>query len=124
MTLESYFPIFIQVLLAIGIGCAILFASYLLGQRAAKNPIKDSPYECGMLSDNNPHPRFSVKFYVAAMLFILFDIEVVFLIPASLIYRDFIASNISLFLPLIFFLIVLTLGLFYELKKGALNWDN
>jgi NADH-quinone oxidoreductase subunit A len=69
------------------------------------------------------HTRFSVKFYVTAMLFILFDIEVVFLIPWTFIYRDFLANNIPIVGPIFFFLFVLVLGLFYEVKKGALEWE-
>jgi NADH-quinone oxidoreductase subunit A len=64
-----------------------------------------------------------VKFYVTAMLFIIFDIEVVFLIPWTFVYRDFLAHNISIVGPIMFFLFVLVLGLLYEVKKGALEWE-
>jgi NADH-quinone oxidoreductase subunit A len=64
-----------------------------------------------------------VKFYVTVMLFILFDIEVVFLIPLCFVYRDFLAHNIAIFWPVMFFIGVLVLGLFYEIKKGALEWE-
>jgi NADH-quinone oxidoreductase subunit A len=69
------------------------------------------------------HTRFSVKFYVTVMLFILFDIEVVFLIPWTFIYRDFLANNIAILGPIGFFFGVLVLGLVYEIKKGALEWE-
>jgi NADH-quinone oxidoreductase subunit A len=64
-----------------------------------------------------------VKFYVTAMLFIIFDIEVVFLIPLAFVYRDFLANNIAILTPVLFFLFVLVLGLVYEVKKGALEWE-
>jgi NADH-quinone oxidoreductase subunit A len=64
-----------------------------------------------------------VKFYVTAMLFILFDIEVVFLIPWTFVYRHFLANHIAILAPMLFFLGVLVLGLFYEVKKGALEWE-
>ncbi|MGF1483805.1 MAG: NADH-quinone oxidoreductase subunit A [Opitutales bacterium] len=124
MTIEDYLPVLIQLGLATGIGVVILVASILFGQRAKKNAIKDSPYECGLLAEGKAHPRFAVKFYVTAMLFILFDIEVVFLFPLVLIYRDFLAANLPILGPVLVFLFVLVAGLIYELKKGALEWES
>lgn len=123
MELVDYIPVLIQILLAVSIAVLILGASYVFGQRASKNVIKDSPYECGMLTEGTAHPQFSIKFYVTAMLFIIFDIEIVFLVPWALIYRDFIAGSIPIILPILFFLFVLVIGLVYELKKGALEWE-
>jgi len=118
-----YLPFLIQAFLAAGIAGAIIAATHLLGQRSPKNKIKDSAYECGVPSEGVVHSRFSVKFYVTAMLFIIFDIEVVFLIPLTFIYRDFLANNIAILGPVLFFIGVLVLGLFYEIKKGALEWE-
>lgn len=123
MSYDAYLPILIQVVLAAAITIGIISASHLLGQRFRRNAIKDSAYECGVPSDGSTHTRFSVKFYVTAMLFILFDIEVVFLIPWTFVYRDFLANNIAILTPMLFFLGVLVLGLFYEVKKGALEWE-
>ena len=120
---QDYLPILIQVCLALGIALAILGASHLLGQRAKTNAMKDSAYECGLPAEGKAGARFSVKFYVTAMLFIIFDIEVVFLIPWVMVYRDFLAAQLPIVLPVFFFLLVLVLGLVYELKKGALEWD-
>ena len=122
-TSADYLPILVQVLLAAGLAGAIVGISQLLGQRSAKNAIKDSPYECGVKPEGITHSRFAVKFYVTAMLFIIFDIEVVFLIPWTFIYREFLANQIAILGPISFFLFVLVLGLFYEVKKGALEWD-
>jgi NADH-quinone oxidoreductase subunit A len=123
VNLHAYLPVIIQFLLAVTIAAVILIANRLLGQRAAKHPRKDSAYECGMDPIGDPQPRFSVKFYVTAMLFILFDLEVVFLLPAVLVYREFIVAHLPIVLPLLFFTSVLTLGLWYELRKGALDWE-
>jgi NADH-quinone oxidoreductase subunit A len=123
MSYDAYLPILIQVVLAAAITIGIITASHLFGQRFRRNAIKDTPYECGVPSDGSTHTRFSVKFYVTAMLFILFDIEVVFLIPWTFVYRDFLANHISILCPMFFFLGVLVLGLFYEVKKGALEWE-
>lgn len=123
MSLSDYIPIFIQIILAFTIACSILIASHVLGQRAVKTTIKDSPYECGMLVNNKSHPPFSIKFYVTAMLFILFDIEVVFLMPWVLIHREFVANNISIIAPIFFFIGILILGLIYEFKHQAFFWE-
>jgi NADH-quinone oxidoreductase subunit A len=119
----DYLPILIQALLAAGLAGVIVGVSHLMGQRARENQIKDTAYECGVKADGVIHTRFSVKFYVTAMLFILFDIEVVFLLPWCFIYRDFLANHISILGPVMFFLFVLVLGLFYEVRKGALEWE-
>lgn len=123
MEIADYYPILVQITIAASIGAVVLIASNIFGQRAGTTAIKDSPYECGMLAEGSGHARFAVKFYVTAMLFILFDIEVVFLIPWVLIFREFLAANLPIILPVFFFLFVLVLGLFYELKKGAIEWE-
>lgn len=120
---SAYLPILIQICLAAIVAGVVIGVSHLVGQRSRKNSIKDSPYECGVKGEGIVHTRFSVKFYVTVMLFILFDIEVVFLIPWAFIYRDFLASHISILGPILFFIGVLVLGLFYEVKKGALEWE-
>jgi len=123
MQIADYYPILIQVSIAASIGVVILAVSHLFGQRGGRSAIKDSPYECGMLAEGSGHARFAVKFYVTAMLFILFDIEVVFLIPWVLVFREFLAANLPILMPIFFFLFVLVLGLVYELKKGAIEWE-
>lgn len=123
MTLEAYVPVLIQLVLAVGIAVSIIAASHLLGQRARTNPIKDRAYECGLPAEGPSSARFSVKFYITAMLFILFDIEVVFLIPWVLVYRDFLQAQLPILLPVLFFLAVLVIGLVYEVRKGALKWE-
>lgn len=123
MNLEAYIPVLIQIILATAMAVGILLASHLLGQRAARNKIKDSTYECGIVSPGKVHPRFAVKFYVTAMLFILFDIEVVFLIPWTMIYREFLHASLPIVCPIVFFLALLVIGLVYEIKKGGVEWE-
>jgi len=123
MSYADYLPFLVQALMAGGITIVVIALSHLIGQRARGSKIKDAAYECGIHSDGSTHTRFSVKFYVTAMLFIIFDIEVVFLIPWTFVYRHFLANNISILAPMLFFLGVLVLGLFYEVKKGALEWE-
>lgn len=123
MQIADYYPVLIQMSIAASIGVVILLVSHVFGQRGTSGAIKDSPYECGMLAEGAPHARFAIKFYVTAMLFILFDIEVVFLIPWVLVFREFLAASLPILLPVFFFLFVLVLGLAYELKKGAIEWE-
>jgi NADH-quinone oxidoreductase subunit A len=122
-SLSTYLPVLVQVVLGLSIPAIILAASHLFGQRAKGNYIKDKAYECGLPMEGKPHPRFAVKFYVTAMLFILFDIEVVFLVPWALVYREFLATGIAITAATAVFLGVLVLGLAYEFKRGALEWE-
>jgi NADH-quinone oxidoreductase subunit A len=123
MTASAYLPFLIQAVLAALITGGIIGASHLIGQRAKHTKIKDSAYECGVPAEGVIHTRFSVKFYLTALLFMLFDLEVVILIPWTFIYREFLANHIAIFWPIMFFVGVLILGLFYEIKKGALQWE-
>ena len=107
MTLMDYLPVLIQIIIAVGMGVGILVASHLFGQRATAGKIKDSPYECGLSSDTKGETRYSVKFYITAMLFILFDIDVVFLIPWVLTHRDLVARVFQFLDPCFFSLLYL-----------------
>ena len=122
-SLSTYLPVLVQVALGLSIPAIILIASHVFGQRAKGNYIKDKAYECGLPMEGKPHHRFAVKFYVTAMLFILFDIEVVFLVPWALVYREFLAAGIAITAATAVFLGVLVLGLAYEFKRGALEWE-
>ena len=122
-SLSTYLPVLVQVVLGLSIPAIILIASHVFGQRAKGNYIKDKAYECGLPMEGKPHPRFAVKFYVTAMLFILFDIEVVFLVPWALVYREFLAAGIAITGATAVFLGVLVFGLVYEVKRGALEWE-
>jgi NADH-quinone oxidoreductase subunit A len=123
MTSAAYLPFLIQVFLAAGVGLAILALKLVTSQRGRKNKIKDTAYECGVPAEGLVHTRFSVKFYLTALLFMLFDLEVVILIPWTFIYRDFLANHIATLTPMLVFISVLVLGLVYEVKKGALEWE-
>lgn len=122
--LREYLPILILIVFAIAFCVVTLIVSQMLGKRGRRNPIKDSPYECGMPTTAGAHPRFYVKFYRVAMLFILFDIEVVFLYPWAVVYRDMLRDNGVLILTsVVTFLAILFVGYLYALRKGALDWE-
>ena len=123
MSAADYLPFLYQALIAAGITGVVILASEIFGQRALRTKIKDSAYECGVAAEGVIHTRFSVKFYLTALLFMLFDLEIVILVPWTFIYREFLANHIAIFWPVMFFIGVLVLGLFYEIKKGALEWE-
>ncbi|MDD5350258.1 MAG: NADH-quinone oxidoreductase subunit A [Chthoniobacteraceae bacterium] len=121
--LKDYLPLLIQVLVAIGFVTVALVFSVLLGKTGRRNPTKDSPYECGMLPIGGAQPRFAVKFYLVAMLFILFDLEVVFMYPWAAAYREYLKINGPLILwSMLSFIGVITVGYVYAIKKGVLDW--
>jgi len=120
---SNYLPILLQVLVAVGFAIGALIVSALLGKAGRRNPTKDSAYECGMLPESDTQPRFSVKFYLVAMLFILFDIEIVFMYPWAVVYRDFLAQHgTMIFWSMLSFVGLLTVGYVYAIMKGALDW--
>jgi NADH-quinone oxidoreductase subunit A len=125
MLTEQYLPLALHVVVALGLAASIFMASLLLGRVGKRTAIKDMAYECGMPVREAAAPRFSVKFYLVAMLFILFDIEVVFMYPWAVVYRDFLAQHGSIiFWSMTGFVSVLTIGYIYAIKKGALDWRN
>jgi len=121
--ISDYIPILIQVLIATGFAVVSLGLSVILGKRGKRSEIKDSAYECGMLPIGDNAPRFSVKFYLVAMLFVIFDIEVVFMYPWALQFKEFVAAgNGTALLSMGGFVTVLLFAYIYALKKGALSW--
>ena len=125
MLTEQYLPLGLHVVVAVGLAVSIFLASLLLGRVGQRTAAKDMAYECGMPVREAAAPRFSVKFYLVAMLFILFDIEIVFMYPWAVVYRDFLAQNGSIiFWSMAGFVSVLTIGYVYAIKKGALDWRN
>lgn len=123
--LETYLPVLLQIVIASGFAGVTLLLSVLLGKAAKCSAIKDSSYECGMLPLQEGQPRFSVKFYIVAMLFVLFDIEVVFLYPWAVIYKDYLhAYGAGILLTAFSFISILGVAFLYAWRKGVLNWKN
>lgn len=118
-----YLPFLIHILMAGGIALAIILLSWLIGQRKPTRA-KLSPYECGMTPIGDSRERFSVKFYLVAMLFILFDVEAVFIYPWAVILRDLKALGQGLFglLEMLVYIGIFLVGFFYVWKKGVLDW--
>jgi NADH-quinone oxidoreductase subunit A len=121
--LIQYLPVLMLGVLAVVFSFGMLIMSVVLGKKGKRPPIKDTPYECGMLPVGEGSTRLSVKFYLVAMLFILFDIEVIFLYPWAVVYREMLKQNGSLILgSMISFLVVLFVGYIYAVKKRAFDW--
>jgi len=119
---HDYLPVLFQILIAIGFAVSTLTMSVVFGRSGKRNATKDSAYECGMLPIGVGAPRFSVKFYLVAMLFVIFDIEVVFMYPWAVQFRDLVAQGPTALASMAGFAGVLVFAYVYALKKGALNW--
>ena len=121
--MRNYLPILLQAIIAIGFAIGALVTSVILGKAGRRNATKNTAYECGMLPLGEAQPRFSVKFYLVAMLFILFDLEIVFMYPWAVVYRDYLAQyGSAIFWSMLSFVSVLTVGYIYAIRKGALEW--
>lgn len=120
---SQFVPVFIQILVAIGFAAVALGFSVMLGKSARRNQMKDTAYECGMLPVGDGAPRFSVKFYLVAMLFVIFDIEVVFMYPWAVQFRDLVHhGDPTALVSIAGFAGILAFAYVYALKKGALTW--
>jgi NADH-quinone oxidoreductase subunit A len=115
---ELYFPVLVQIVIAVAVAAGMIGLSSILG-RKVRNVIKDMPYESGIAPTGTARDRFSVKFYLVAMLFILFDIEAIFLFPWVVVYRDL---GLYGFIIMFLFIDLVLWGLYYIYKKGVLDW--
>ena len=117
--LENYFPILIVAIVAMTIAAAFLLLSKILGPfRPNKNKL--DPYESGMDPVGEAKDRYSISFYLVAMEFIVFDLEVIFIYPWAVRYLEF---GVGTFMAMMLFIVILFVGLLYTLKKGTLDWD-
>jgi NADH-quinone oxidoreductase subunit A len=116
---QLYFPVLLQVAIAAAVAAGLIIASSALGKRA-RSPQKDTPYECGIAPTGSARERFSVKFYLVGMIFILFDIEAVFLYPWAVVFREL---KMFAFVEMLLFVALILVGYVYVWKKGALDWS-
>ena len=119
MTLESYLPILLFILVGLGVGVAPQVLGYLLGPQRP-DEAKNSPYECGFEAFEDARVKFDVRYYLVAILFILFDLEIAFLFPWAVALKD---VGLTGFIAVVVFLTILVVGFVYEWKKGALDWE-
>lgn len=121
--MSAFWPIVIQLLLATALALVILAVSHLFGQRGRPGKIKDTPYECGIQTKAEPIGPFSIKFYRIALLFILVDVALCFLLPWALSFKSAIAAGVKVLLPGLVFIGFLALGIVYQIKNGVLEWE-
>jgi NADH-quinone oxidoreductase subunit A len=117
--LAEYFPILLFILVGLGVGVVPLVLGKLLAP-SRPDPEKLSPYECGFEAFEDARMKFDVRYYLVAILFILFDLEIAFLFPWAAVINDI---GFPGFLSMMVFLVILTIGFVYEWMKGALNWE-
>jgi NADH-quinone oxidoreductase subunit A len=128
--LTPYLPVLLQLLVAAGIGTGMIVLSAVLGARKYSK-MKMQPYECGITPTGDAQHRFSVKFYLVAMMFILFDVEAIFLIPWAVVYKQLLAMKLPNgqsaglfgFWEMIIYIAIVLVGFFYIWKKGVLDWN-
>jgi NADH-quinone oxidoreductase subunit A len=122
--LFDYWPIAVLILLTFGLGVLVILLGYVFGPRRP-SPRQVSPYESGMKPIGPGTRQMPVRFYLVAVLFILFDIEIVFLLPWAVIFKQFVEKGLGGFvlLEIAIFLVILLVGYAYAWKKGALEWD-
>ena len=121
--LAQYLPVLMLGVLAVVFSFGMLVMSVVLGKRGKRPAVKDTPYECGMVPVGEGSTRLSVRFYLVAMLFILFDIEVVFLYPWAVIYRTMLKDSGGMILgAMVSFVAILFVGYLYAVKKKAFDW--
>ena len=118
--LQSYLPVLVFVALGLIVGSAFVVLNHILGASGCARATKAEPYECGLPSEVSRTFRFGVSFYMVAMLFILFDIEVVFLYPVGVILKS--ADSVFVLVELLIFVVLLLVALIYVWRRGALDW--
>ncbi len=118
----TYIPVLILLLVGFVIGSAILLLSALLGP-GVPNQRKNMPFECGVPSIGGAHRRVSVRFYLVAILFLLFDVEAIFFFPWAVVYRKYLSINAFILVEMVIFTAILLVGYIYVLRKGALEWE-
>lgn len=121
----QYLSLFLQILVAFGMGAGMVLASWFIG-RHRNTKVKLDTYECGIEAVGDARQRFSVRFYLVAVLFILFDVEAVFMMPWAVIYRQLpqiTGSRLFGFWEMVVYLGFVVVGLYYIVRKGVLNWS-
>ncbi|NKC13616.1 MAG: NADH-quinone oxidoreductase subunit A [Gammaproteobacteria bacterium] len=117
--IENYLPVLIFIIVGVGLGCVMLSVGFVMGPRRG-DAEKLSPYECGFEAFEDSRMKFDVRYYLVAILFIIFDLEIAFLFPWAIVLDE---VGMFGFMAMMIFLGVLVIGFIYEWKKGALEWE-
>jgi len=120
--LSQYLSILLLLLAAVGFAVGLLVMTHLVGPRI-RDPIKTTVYESGLAPQMEARMRFPIRFYIVAMMFILFDVEVIFFYPWAVVYKHFLSFGHFIFWEMVIFIAILFVGYLYLLKRGAFRWE-
>ena len=121
---NGYLPILVVVIIALALGCGMLWLNHILGQIPYEYTKKKfDTYECGVPYEGTAHQQFSVRYYLIGIIFLVFDVEVVFMYPWALVYKKIVAVNSFIIFEMLFFMLILFAGYLYLRLCGALKWD-
>ncbi len=120
--MEQYQAVGVMLIFVLGFAGFVLFITHFLGPRVA-NKVKSMPYESGKDAISKPHIPFNIHFFLVGILFLVFDLEVVFLIPWAVVFKDFLSGGMIILFEMIVFIAILLVGYAYAWKKGALDWE-
>lgn len=120
--MSVYLPILLLFIIGVVVSVAVIFGVSLIGPKRP-NKVKDTPFECGVPTVGDAKKRFSVRFYLVAISFLLFDVEVALLFPWALAFRKFLPVNMFILFAMLVFLFVLTVAFVYEWRRGGLEWE-
>ncbi len=118
--LPSYFYIVFFLILGVGFVGGAFILSWILRPKVATNPVKNAPYECGEIIKGTSRIQFNVRYYLFALIFVIFDVEVLFVVPWAVVFKELGAVA---YFEMLIFIVILTTGLVYAWKKGALEWQ-
>lgn len=118
----EYIPVLILMAIGLAVGGGALLLGTVFGPKLP-NKLKNSPFECGVPPVGDARHRFSVRYYLVAILFLLFDVEAIFFYPWAVVYKKYLDVNSFILLEMGIFVGILLVGYFYVLRKGALEWD-
>jgi NADH-quinone oxidoreductase subunit A len=120
----AYMAVFVIIVIALTITSIILLLNKLLGQRPSEvTKIKGDTYECGVHYEGDAHQQFSVRYYLIGIIFLLFDVEIIFMYPWALVYKNYLSQGIFIMVEMAVFILFLFGGYIYLRRRGALNWD-
>ncbi len=118
----QYIPVLVMMAAGLIVASAGIFVSHLMGPKF-KSKLKDSPFECGVPPLGDARQRFSVRFYLVAILFLLFDVEALFFFPWAMVFKEYLQFGPFILIEMAVFIAVLLVGYIYAIKRGALEWD-
>ncbi|UCD38659.1 MAG: NADH-quinone oxidoreductase subunit A [Fidelibacterota bacterium] len=120
--ISDYLPVLVVFFVAAGMAVAFLALTHIIGPRV-KDKVKLAPYESGVDPLAPSHPRLSIRYFIIGLIFVIFDIEIVFLYPWAVVFKDFISSGPFILFEMLFFLVVLLFGFVYVWRKGVFEWE-